>query len=379
MRVLVVAPFPLHREGSAAARCLIGLMRGLTLHGVDVRALSVAVPTRSLPPPPPDLAVELGFVEYPGTWRARLDRLTAPYQAFTRGDFGGRVSALSADADIVHVHGIGAGVLLPQIRTRTLVQLDCSTRRDRDVGRPWTREGRVAIETLRAERLTCRRARWILASSEAVAQELAPMAPHARVTAAPLTLDPAEYPARAPLERPVAGLIGTARWPPTANAVHRLLTRVWPRVLERRPGAQLRLAGHGMVPASFPRIPRLAGVQWLGEVHSAESFLQGLGVLLYPLDRGSGAKVKVLESMLLGLPVITTPPGAEGLTEHGGLIVEQEDEALADAASRLLGDVSERRRLGDQGHAQFMAHHAPARAASPVAALYERMLSSDGR
>lgn len=377
--MLVVAPFPLHREGPAAARCLIGLMRGLAQHGIDVRALSVAVPTRSLPPPPADLSVELGYVEYPGVWRARLDRLTAPYGAFTRGDFGRRLVALSDDADIVHIHGIGAGRLLPQIATPTVVQLDCSTRRDRDVGRPWTREGRIAIETLRAERLTCRRARWIVTSSEPVAEELAAVSPHAEVRYAPLPLDPVQYPARARLERPVAGLIGTARWPPTANAVHRLLTRVWPRVLQRRPEARLRLAGHGMTPASFPQLSSLPGVEWVGEVDTAESFLQGLGVLLYPLGRGSGAKVKVLESMLLGLPVVTTPDGAEGLAGAGGLIVECDDEALADAASRLLADLPLRRRLGEEAHARFLAHHAPGRASAPVLDLYQRMLASAGR
>ena len=354
-------------------------MRGLALHGVDVRALSVAVRSRSLPPPPSDLEVELGYVEYPGTWRARLDRLAAPYSAFTRGDFGRRLVALSAEADVVHVHGIGAGAMLPKITGRTVVQLDCVTRRDRDVGRPWTREGRVALDTLRAERLTCRRAHWILASSDEVADELAAASPRAQVTYAPLPLDPGQYPERADLRRPVAGLIGTARWPPTANAVERLLTRVWPLVLRERPDAELLLAGYGMQQASFAHLPSPAGVRWLGQVDSAESFLQGLGVLLYPLDRGSGAKVKVLESMLLGIPVVTTPEGAEGLAGEGGVIVETEDAALARATCRLLDDVDARRRLGAEGRARFEAHHAPVTAAAPVVAVYERMLDAAGR
>ena len=352
-------------------------MRGLALHGIDVRALSVAVRARSLPPPPADLEVELAYVDYPRRWGARLDRLVAPYSMFARGEFGRRLPALSETADIVHVHGIGAGAMLPRICGRALVQLDCATRLDRDVGRPWTWEGRVAVETLRAERVTCRRARWILASSEPVAAELASASPWAQISHAPLPLDPAQYPERATLERPVAGLIGTARWPPTANAVERLLTRVWPLVLLRRPDARLLLAGRGMERQSFPHLPLLDGVQWLGEVDSADAFLQSLGVLLYPLERGSGAKVKVLESMLLGLPVVTTPPGAEGLAGDGGLIVEHEDEALAGATSRLLGDLPARRRLGEAAHARFTAHHTPLTATEPVVALYERMLASD--
>jgi glycosyltransferase involved in cell wall biosynthesis len=375
----VVAPFPLHPEGSAAARCLIGLMRGLALHGVDVRALTSAARGRSLPPSPADLDVERAYVEYPGTWRARLDRVVAPHSAFTRGAFGQRLAELSSESDVVHVHGIGAGAMIPKIGGRALVQLDCVTRRDRDVGRLWTREGRISLETLRAERLTLHRARWILASSVPVCEELASSAPGALVTYAPLPLDPSQYPKRADLCRPVAGLIGTARWPPTANSVDRLLTRVWPLVLRERPDAELLLAGRGMERASFPHLPSPSGVRWLGEVGSAKAFLQSLGLLLYPLERGSGAKVKVLESMLMGIPVVTTPEGAEGLAGDGGLIVEREDEALARAACHLLGDLRIRRQLGAEGHARFDAHHAPAVAASHVMNVYERIVAGAAR
>jgi glycosyltransferase involved in cell wall biosynthesis len=375
LRVLVVVPFPLHAEGVAAARCLIGLMRGLALHGVDVRALAVDPSLAKAPPPPPDLNVALAHVDYSSTGRARWDRLVAPYSLFTRGGFGERLRALGREADVVHIHGIGAGALLPLVSAPVVAQVDCVTRRDRDIGQPWTRDGRIANEMLRAERLTRRRARWLLASSDEVAADFARSAPRARVMSAPLALDPAHYPARASLDEPIAGLIGTARWPPTANAVERLLTSVWPRVLERRPGARLLLAGEGMEPATFSHLPSPPGVEWLGRVASATTFLTSLGALLYPVTRGSGAKIKVLEAMLLGVPVITTAHGAEGILGDGGMLVESDDDALARSTDELLGDADARRRMGAAAHARFMAHHAPLPASAPVLALYERMLA----
>jgi hypothetical protein len=371
--VLIVAPFPLHPEGSAAARCLLGLIRGLALQGVDAQALTADSRREAVPPPPLDIAAERAYVDYPGVWRGRRDRLLAPYSVFARGDFGRRLHELSGDFDVVHLSGISGGAMVPLTRSPALVQLDNLTMLDRDLAPPWTRQGRIDLETFRAERTTRRRARWLLANSNAVAEELGRLATHAEVRRAPLSLDPDQYSARAGLTEPVAGLIGDASWPPTANAVRRLLSGVWPLVLDRRPSSRLLLAGRGMERAAFSDLPELAGVEWLGEVESAEAFLQGLGVLLYPLGRGSGAKIKVLESMLLGLPVVTTPPGAEGIDGPQSLIVETDDGALAGATCALLEDGEARRQTGEAIRRQFDAHHAPAEAAAAVVEVYEQM------
>ncbi|HVR06240.1 MAG TPA: glycosyltransferase family 4 protein [Solirubrobacteraceae bacterium] len=256
-----------------------------------------------------------------------------------------------------------------------VVQIHNLTLRDRAVGAPWRSEGRVALELLRSERLACRRARWLLANSREVADPLRAIARHAQVEVAPLALDPAHYSPPASLEHPIAGLIGTARWAPTKNAVARLLRSVWPRVLERRPGSRLLLAGVGMERSAFADLPEPSGVEWRGSVDSATAFLRELGLLLYPLTAGSGTKVKVLEAMALGLPVVTTPDGAEGIADLAGLVVERDDELLARAVVSLLDDPVARRAAGARAHASFTRQHTPKSAAAPVVRLYERMLA----
>jgi hypothetical protein len=182
------------------------------------------------------------------------------------------------------------------------------------------REDRDALETLRAERRALRRADWVLLNSPEIAADMPQrIAPSHRVVA-PLALDPTHYVEQAPLEQPVVGLIGTAGWPPTANAVRRLLTRVWPLVRERRPDATLMLAGAGMQAEAFGAPAGLPGVHWRGRVPSASDFLRELGVLLYPLSAGGGVKVKVLEALALGVPVVSTREGAEGLLDHRGVV-----------------------------------------------------------
>jgi glycosyltransferase involved in cell wall biosynthesis len=195
-----------------------------------------------------------------------------------------------------------------------------------------------------------------------VADALRAAAPGAEVVHAPLSLDPALYPA-APLDGPpTAGLIGTAAWPPTIDAIRTLREDVWPRVEREAPAARLVVAGRGT-----------AELGLAGEVESARDFFQGLSLLLYPLGRGSGMKVKVLEAMASGVPVVTTPAGAEGIEASDGVVVLEQPGQLAAAAVELLNDPRARRERGSAARADFERRYAPGPATEPLVELYRRM------
>lgn len=328
---------------------------------------------------PDDLHIEVVRAAPPRAWRVRADRLLRPNGWLARGPYLERLRSLAAEADVVHFFDAQAAAALGEIDTPALAQIDFQTRRDRPIGAPWHEEGRIALDLLRAERRARRRARWLLANCEEVAVELAARAPRAHVAIGPIALDERYYDPLASLQAPVAGLIGSAFWPPTAKAVERLLTDVWPLVREQRPDARLLLAGFGMERATFPHLPDTPGVEWRGRVASATDFLRELGLLLYPLTSGSGAKVKVHEALALGLPVVTTPDGAEGLGGHGGVAVSTDDRALALATIDLISDPRVRRAAGAEAHATFLEHHKPATAVGPVLDLYEQMVAAAGR
>lgn len=370
-------PFPPQLEGGAAARCAVGLLRGLRELGLGARVLAADMGGRSaglLPGEMGDLDVETVPVAWPARWQVRRDRLVRPYGTLTRGPFAERLQELARDCDVVHFVDLRTAVAMPLVNRPALAQLDFFTRRDRQIGPPWSSAGRDAVEMLRAERRVCRRARWLLANSPEVAGELAGIARAAEVAVAPLALEPSHYGPPAPLSAPVAGLIGSAAWPPTRRAVQRLLSEIWPCVRARVPAARLLLAGRGMERQAFGDQGGSEGVEWLGEVPSASGFLRRLSVLLYPLSNGSGAKVKVLEALAIGLPVATTPAGAEGIGGRAGLVVRADDGALVDATVSLLADHDARVRAGAKAHETFVIHHSPAAAARPVIDLYERML-----
>jgi polysaccharide biosynthesis protein PslH len=374
LRALIVMTHPPSLEGGAAARCAVALLEGLAARGVDCQVLC---PRSSGPVSiPAGLSVEIAPGPEPRLAQVRWDRLVRPLGMLTRGPFTERLRTISRDVDVVHFVEAEAASVIQFVDRPAVVQLHCLTRRDPRVWNPLRSAGRDSIELLRGEIRARRRARWLLVNSIEVGRPLEAVSPHAEVVVAPLALDPSHYLQRATLESSAAGLIGTARWPPTAEAVERLLTRVWPLVLQRRPEARLILAGEGMERSAFGHLPELPGVEWRGRVASATDLLRELGVLLYPLTAGSGAKVKVIEALALGIPVVTTPEGAEGIGARGGLVVESEDSRLVESLLRLCEDGQARRLAGEAAYQTFIRHHAPLPAAAPVLELYERMVDA---
>jgi glycosyltransferase involved in cell wall biosynthesis len=372
MKVLVVLTQPPSPEGGAPGRCAIGLLRGLRAHGIDVRALAARQHFALPGEPPPDLPVEVLPVPPPRPgWRSRLRRLSRPRGDLARGEFSARVRAAAREVDVVHLEETETAWCDQGVTAPSLVHVHYLVRGDRTLGAPWRREFRDTLELALAERAAVRRHRSLVASSPLVADALRASAPRADVVLAPLSLDPDLYVPASLDGPPVAGIIGTGTWPPTRTAVERLLERVWPRVHSLAPEARLRVAGRGM---EF-----LAGrelgpdVELLGEVTSAREFLRGLSVLLFPLERGSGMKVKTLEAIASGVPAVTTPAGAEGIEPGSGLVIEVDDEPLAVAAASLLLDADERRERGIAARSTFDRLYAPEPATRPLAELYERI------
>jgi glycosyltransferase involved in cell wall biosynthesis len=357
VRALVVLTQPPLPEGGAPGKTAIGLLRGLIGHGVDVRALAArrgfSVPGEV----PADLPVEILDVDPPGPFEARLQRIRRPLGELA-GEFAASVRAASAEADVVHLEETETAWCDEGIETPSVVHLHYLARLDRGFGAPWSKQFREVLDATRAERAAVRRHRWVVASSPLVAAELG-----RDVVLAPLSLDPGLY-RQAPLDGPpTAGLIGTAGWPPTAEAVRVLQAEVWPLV--RAPEAKLVVAGRGT--------ERFGG---LGEVESAREVFQRFSLLLFPLPRGSGMKVKVLEALASGVPVVTTPAGAEGIEPSDGVVVETEPRALAAAATELLQDERARRERGAAARTTFEERYSPGPATEPLVELYRRLAAA---
>jgi glycosyltransferase involved in cell wall biosynthesis len=372
VKAVIALTQPPLAEGGAAGRCAVGLIRGLVANGVDVTAVAARQEFAEAGDPPADLPVEVVDVRRAKSgWRARGRMLLRPRSHLSRSAFGERVRELAQSADVLHLEEIDTTWCDEGISTPALAHLHFLVRRDRSLGPPWRRQFISVAEFMLAERAAIRRYPALVASSPKIADHLREHAPKADVVWAPLTLDPNDYPAASLDGTPVAGIIGTASWSPTANALERLLTHVWPRVHARVPEARLRIAGRDT--ELLRGAESVPGVEVVGPVASARDFISGLSVLLYPLGRGSGMKVKVMEALASGVPVVTTPAGTEGIDAGGGVIVETENDRLAEAAAAVLRDEAERRERGAEGRRLFAERYNPKVATAPLVALYERL------
>jgi glycosyltransferase involved in cell wall biosynthesis len=372
LRSLIVVPEPPLREGGASGRLTLAMVQGLARHGVQCHIIAARRPSAVPGNAPNDPSIEVIDVDNdPAGLGSTIKRLRRPASEIARSPLGERVLEVARNAHVLHLEEIGTAWCSEGVALPAVLRLHYLRRWDRSLGPPWRQHDRHALELELAERAAIRRHRYFAAASPRIAAELRRRNRAAEVELVPFCLDPLDYPPAHLEGPPVAGLIGTAAWPPTWNAIERLLEEVWPRVRRRLPEARLRIAGRG-TDTLVRDVDE--GVEVLGEVASAGDFLRDLSLLLYPLDRGSGVKVKVLEALAVGLPVVTTPHGTEGIEGGDGIVVEEETDRLVQATVTALNDANERRERGRAARRAFEERYTPVPATEPLAAFYRRMV-----
>ena len=134
--------------------------------------------------------------------------------------------------------------------------------------------------------------------------------------------------------------LGSLDWRPNLDAVGLLLDRIFPVVRAAEPAARLLLVGRKPAPALVQKIRGAPGVELHADVPDVRPFLASSGVMVVPLRIGGGSRLKILEAMAAGLPVISSRVGAEGLKlvpgEH--FIAADEHEAVAGALVSWIRD-----------------------------------------
>lgn len=347
MRFTVVSRHLPEPEGSAAGRVLHATCSGLLAlgHEVAVTCWRPQPPRGALPayctwsPLPPEPA-----------WRTHGRALLRP-----RFD----AARLSVPAEPGTLPVADDPLSWPAVRRHggAVATVHYATALDLRTRRPAPRD----LQDLRAERRAAREASAVLAYSPRVAAALGRAA---RWAPAALAGPSEPLPSVA---APVAGCVADWCWPPNQAALATLLSG-WTQVRAAVPGARLLLAGRGDV-----RVGALPGVEVLGPVADSAAVLARLAVLAFPVPASSGPKVKVLEALAYGVPVLTTAAGVEGVGGDGaggGAAAVSGRAGFPAALAALLADGPARRRLAAAGRRVWADHHAPVPAAQArIAAL----------
>ena len=163
----------------------------------------------------------------------------------------------------------------------------------------------------------------------------------------PVGLDMAQYSlVEAAPDPDTVFLIGALDWKPNVQAVAWFVRRVWPYVKEMHPRARCVIAGKRMPEGFLAPLP--AGVEAVGEVPDAHVFMRAHHVMAVPLLAGSGFRVKILEGMALGKPIVSTTVGAEGIEVTPGqdILIADDPEGFARHVATLMKDPHRAQKIG---------------------------------
>jgi glycosyltransferase involved in cell wall biosynthesis len=200
----------------------------------------------------------------------------------------------------------------------------------------------------------CRRADLVLTVSDedrsgliALAPDLAP-----KIAAVPIGVDTDFFGRvqRRPESRTLLS-IGTMYWPPNVDSMVYFCGEILPRIKKAVPDVRVNIVGARPSAAVRALAEADPSVQVTGSVPDVRDWAADCGAFIVPLRSGSGMRVKILNAMAMGLPVVSTSVGAEGIevTNNQNIVIADGAEAFADATVRLLSDAALAGRLAEGG------------------------------
>lgn len=125
--------------------------------------------------------------------------------------------------------------------------------------------------------------------------------------------------------------MGSLDWRPNLDAANQLLDEIFPRVLARVPDARLMFVGRNPGDNLMRKIKAAPRVELHANVPDVRPYLAQAGVMAVPLRVGGGSRLKILEALAAGVPVVSSAVGYEGLhlTPSRHLLVANDTEQFA--------------------------------------------------
>ena len=157
--------------------------------------------------------------------------------------------------------------------------------------------------------------------------------------------------------------VGGFRHPPNVDAMLFFCRDVLPRIQRTLPDVRVSIVGDA--PPREVQALASAHVTVTGWVPDVQPYLASHAVSIAPLRCGSGLKGKIVEAMAAGLPVVTTPMGAEGtdLTHGDTALIAESAEGFAEAVVQLCTDGDLHARLSRQSLAHARSRWDPSEVA----------------
>lgn len=377
-RIAIVLPDPPLPFGNAASRWFAALVHGLVQRGHHLTTLAVYRTDEERERTLAEFADDghdLRLFAEP-TARSLAERIRTwrqPYAYPFSHEMRREIDAVvRGGVDVLHLEQLWTGWIGWHHQRRALLHvhylpsIDLTARHG---------GGLMDVRLRTAERRLLRRFGNLTALTPRLAATCHATNPDAHVDTVPFALDLSRYPFpdREPkVQAPTVTLIGSFDWDPTLRAARRLRHDVWPRLRAKLPGARLAFVGR--------KARHMLGdgrdeVTVTENVPDILPYFHEADLLIYPVTGASGAKVKVIEALALGTPVVTTPEGVEGLDAEDGrhVAIETTDDAMVERAVKLLTDAPAWHSLRRGGRDLVASRCDPAASIDRLEAEYDRI------
>jgi glycosyltransferase involved in cell wall biosynthesis len=144
--------------------------------------------------------------------------------------------------------------------------------------------------------------------------------------------------------------IGSFDWLPNVQGMEWFVKEIWPTLKGLSSELEVHIAGKNLLKTDTRFAAERCVVE--GEVPDAAEFMNSHGVMIVPLLSGSGIRIKIIEALALGKPVIATSIAAEGLglTHNFNIMIANNAGEFSASVNKCLTDATFLRRLQENAH-----------------------------
>jgi glycosyltransferase involved in cell wall biosynthesis len=175
--------------------------------------------------------------------------------------------------------------------------------------------------------------------------------------------------------------LGSLDWRPNLDAVRQLLDHIFPAVRRAEPSARLCIVGRNAPKWLVARVTATEAVELHADVADVRPYLAASRVLAVPLRIGGGSRLKILEALACGLPVVSTRIGAEGLDlRHGrDLVLAENIEGMAASLLACIRDPHSARALAQNGRRRVLERYDWDVLAGRLEQVWQKCVAPEGR
>ncbi|MCL4338142.1 glycosyltransferase family 4 protein [Patescibacteria group bacterium] len=150
--------------------------------------------------------------------------------------------------------------------------------------------------------------------------------------------------------------VGSLRWYPNKDGIYWYLKSIHPKLIKLIPDIHINIIGKLPRRNIFPIYP---GVKFWGYQRNLERFWKKSTVFIVPIRYGSGLRLKILEAMSWGIPIISTDEGAKGLEVKNGreILLVQSGKDFTDKIELLLNKKNLQKKLVENAYIFLSKNH----------------------